>query len=78
MVSPSMLAMSASVKPIMTNKTQWGGARKGAGRPKSPYLERHIKIRCTASEYQEIIKETDPRARTEMLLEMIEKGKDET
>ena len=62
----------------MSKKKEWGGARQGAGRPKSPYLERHVKIRCTASEYQEIINATDPRARVEMLLEMIRKGKDET
>ena len=42
------------------------------GRPPSPYLERIIKIRCTADEYKRIIKETDPRTRVEIITKEIE------
>jgi hypothetical protein len=50
-------------------KEGWGGKRKGAGHPKSPYPLRIIKIACTEEELQRILAAIpDTRRRAELLL----------
>lgn len=51
----------------MSDKSGWGGKRKGAGHPRSTYPLRLIKIACTEEEYQAILK-LGTRERAEVLL----------
>lgn len=60
--------------------TNHGGKRepgpgKALGRPSQPGIERVVKMRFTADEYREVIENTTPRQRTEIIVAWLDENK---